>query len=68
MKLNNAKRAPPQLASYDEAHPFAPECPSAVAVREQELTLYDAQGFPDSPIEKEVSAYAPSQTVSVRDV
>ena len=66
--FNTAKRAPPQLASYDEAHPFAPECPSAVAVREQELTLYDAQGFPDSPIEKEVSAYAPSQTVSVRDV
>ena len=67
-KFANVKRAPPQIASFDEASPFAPECPPTVAVRDGDLALYDAKGFPDSPIEKEAAAYAPSPAMAPQDV
>ena len=64
-KFSNAKRLPPQLASFDEAHPFPAECPPSVAVRKEALELYDPQQFPGSPIEAAAAAaFAPSSAGS----
>ena len=63
----NAKRLPPQLASFDEAHPFPAECPPTVQVRDETLELYDPQSFPESPIEAAAAAaFAPPRAVSSR--
>ena len=63
----NVKRAPPQYASFDEANPFSPTCPPALSggARDEALALYDAGGFPESPIEKEAAAFAPTPGASV---
>ena len=66
--FSNAKRAPPQITSFDEATPFSPECPPSVTARPEELTLYDAKGFGDSPIEITAARYAPSPIANAHDV
>ena len=57
----NVKRAPPQYASFDEAAPFSPTCPPAIGEGpgDGQLRLYDAEAFPESPIEQEAAAVAP---------
>ena len=64
--FSNVKRAPPQIASFDEANPFPAGCPPAVGsrVRDEDLALYDAEAFPESPIEKEAAAFAPSPGIA----
>ena len=64
--FSNVKRAPPQIASFDEANPFPAGCPPAVAsrVRDGELTLYDAEAFPESPIEKAAAGFAPPPSIA----
>lgn len=47
----NMWRLPPQYASYDEARPFAVDCPKPVGVDDASLTLYDVRSLPASPIE-----------------
>lgn len=50
----NTWRLPPQYASYDEANPFAPDCPEAASADASDagLTLYDVSPPPESPIER----------------
>merc|ERR1711862_202576 len=64
-KFSNEKRAPPQIATFDEANPFESECPPTVAVSNADLALYDARGFPESPIEKVAASFAPSPAMRV---
>ena len=49
----NMWRLPPQYVSYDEAHPFAAECPKSLAgsVGDDFLALYDVSAVAASPIE-----------------
>lgn len=49
----NMWRLPPQYASYDEAHPFAAECPKSLAgsAGDDFLALYDVSAVAASPIE-----------------
>ena len=47
----NMWRLPPQYASYDEAQPFAADCPKPVGTDDASLTLYDVRALPASPIE-----------------
>lgn len=51
----NVWRLPPQLSSFDDAHPFPSACPAADAGEVgldavDDLTLYDAAPLPESPI------------------
>jgi hypothetical protein len=47
----NMWRLPPQYVSYDEAQPFAADCPKPVGTDDASLTLYDVHALPASPIE-----------------
>ena len=47
----NVWRLPPQIASYDESRPFAPECPKLSGTENEALSLYDVRVLPASPIE-----------------
>ena len=57
-------RAPPQYASFDEAHPFSPTCPPSVGGTNRDIALYDIEAFPASPIEQAAAAFAPSPATS----
>lgn len=47
----NVWRLPPQIASFDESRPFAPECPKLSGTENEVLSLYDVRVLPASPIE-----------------
>lgn len=47
----NVWRLPPQISSYDESRPFAPDCPKLSGTENEALSLYDVRVLPASPIE-----------------
>ncbi|SJK85833.1 conserved Plasmodium protein, unknown function [Babesia microti strain RI] len=53
----NHSRVPPQYSSFDDSHPYPPDCPQYDPKMDLPKDIDDVQHFSDSPIDKEYKKF-----------